>query len=38
MAQVKTTTLTPNQKKRVEASVNLTVKKYKKALLKLAST
>lgn len=31
-------TLTPSQKKRVESSVNLTVKKYRKALIKLAST
>jgi hypothetical protein len=31
-------TLTPRQKKTVEKSVNLTVKKYRKALQRLAST
>lgn len=31
-------TLTPTQKKKVETSVNLTIKKYKKALIKLSAT
>ena len=31
-------TLTPTQKKNVEKSVKLTVKKYRKTLIRLAST
>ena len=38
MANAQQVKLTPTQKKRVEASVKLTVKKYRKTLLKLAST
>lgn len=33
-----TTTLTPAQKRQVETAVKLTVKKYKKTLIRLAAT
>lgn len=33
-----TTTLTPQQKATVEAAVKLTVKKYRKTLIRLAAT